>query len=252
MKTAAIIQARMTSTRLPGKVMKELVGKPMLAHIIERLNYSKKLDDVIIAMTANQRDDVINELAKKMNVNVFRGSEEDVLDRYYQTAKKYNVDIIVRITSDCSVIDPEVVDGAIGLFNKNQPGVDYVSNGIERTFPRGLDVEVFPFSVLEVAHKKAKKQYQREHVTPYIYQNAEPLEKINPKFRILQYKNPIDYSRYRLTVDTTEDFEVIKRIYEALYKEGQIFLLKDIIKFLEEHPEIAEINKEVKQKKLNE
>jgi Cytidylyltransferase. len=180
-----------------------------------------------------------------LDIQYFRGSENDVLSRYYYAAKENNADIIIRITSDCPVIDPKIIDNMIKTFIEiSKTGkIDYISNTIERTYPRGLDTEVFTFEALERAFIEADKSYQREHVTPYIYENPEI-------FKIEGFKNNIDYSSYRWTLDTIEDFKVIESIYKALYKENALFYMEDIIKFQKEHPEIAKINENVKQKEL--
>ncbi|MFU0781508.1 MAG: 3-deoxy-manno-octulosonate cytidylyltransferase [Thermoanaerobacterium thermosaccharolyticum] len=245
MKKVAIIQARMGSTRLPGKVMKIIMDKPVIGHVVNRVKASKEIDDIIIATTTKKEDDIIVEEAKKLNVKYFRGSEEDVLSRYYYAAKENNADIVIRITSDCPLIDPQIIDKIIKTFieTSKKEKIDYLSNTIERTYPRGLDVEVFNFETLEKAFKEADRPYQREHVTPYIYENHEI-------FKIKQIKNNIDYSNYRWTLDTIEDFKVIETIYENLYKENELFYMEDIIKFQKEHPEIAKINENIKQKEL--
>ncbi|HHV73352.1 MAG TPA: NTP transferase domain-containing protein [Thermoanaerobacterium sp.] len=245
MKKAAIIQARMGSTRLPGKVMKIIMGKPIIEHVVNRVKASKEIDDIIIATTTNKEDDIIIEKAKKLNVKYFRGSENDVLSRYYHAAKENNADIVIRITSDCPLIDPKIIDKIIRTFieTSKKEKIDYLSNTIERTYPRGLDVEVFNFETLEKVFKEADKSYQREHVTPYIYENPEI-------FKIKQIKDNVDYSNYRWTLDTIEDFKVIEIIYENLYKENELFYMEDILKFQKEHHEISKINENVKQKEL--
>lgn len=171
MKTAAIIQARMGSTRLPGKILKDLMGKTVLQHVIERVQQAKNIDEIIIATTTLAQDDVVADEALKCGANYFRGSENDVLARYYGAAKENNVDIVVRITSDCPLIDPFVTDEIIRYFKQDNM-YDIVTNAgsdlSKRTFPRGLDTEVFSFQSLERAYQQADKDYQHEHVTPYI------------------------------------------------------------------------------------
>lgn len=245
MKKVAIIQTRMGSTRLPGKVMKIIMDKPIIEHVVNRVKASKEIDDIIIATTTKKEDDIIVEEAQKLNVKYFRGSENDVLSRYYYAAKEVNADIVIRITSDCPLIDPQIIDKIIKLFieTSKKEKIDYLSNTIERTYPRGLDVEVFNFETLEKAFKEADRPYQREHVTPYIYENPEI-------FKIKQIKNNVDYSNYRWTLDTIEDFKVIKIIYKNSHKENELFYMEDILKFQEEHPEISKINEKVRQKEL--
>lgn len=245
MKKAAIIQTRMCSTRLPGKVMKIIMDKPIIEHVVNRVKASKEIDDIIIATTIKKEDDIILEEAKKLNVKYFRGSENDVLSRYYYAAKENNADVVIRITSDCPLVDPKIIDKMIKTFieTSKKEKIDYLSNTIERTYPRGLDVEVFNFETLEKAFQEANMPYQREHVTPYIYENLDV-------FKIKQFKNNVDYSDYRLTLDTIEDLKVIEMIYKDLYSGNKLFYMDDIIKYLGKHPEILELNKDIRQKEL--
>jgi len=244
MKIAAIIQARMGSTRLSGKVMKDLKGQTVLSHVIERVKQSKLIEDIIIATTVDDRDNVIESEAIKNSTKVFRGSEDDVLSRYYQAVKENNIDIIVRITSDCPVIDPYIIDEIIGFYLKGE--YDLVTNSGsdlgQRTYPRGLDTEVFSFEVLENAFINGKENYHREHVTPFIYENSN---------KIHYFKNEIDYSKYRWTLDTKEDFELITEIYNRLYKGKHDFYLNDIIELFEKEPNLFTINSHIEQKKIN-
>lgn len=238
-KVVAIIQARMGSTRLPGKVMKDLCGKTVLAHDIERVRQSKYIDEIVIATTKFKEDDIILKEVSKNGAKVYRGSENDVLSRYYEAAKENKADVIVRITSDCPLIDPFIVDE---VLNSNY---DLVTNaGVypeNRTYPRGLDVEVFSFDILKKSFQEAIEMYQREHVTPFIYENSK---------NIYYYKNNIDYSKYRWTLDTEEDYKLIEIIYKNLYKGKHDFYVEDISKLFDDMPELFEINKNVQQKKL--
>lgn len=242
-KVVAIIQARMGSTRLPGKVMKELCGRTILAHDIERVKQSKFIDEIVIATTKSKNDDVIVKETFKNEVKVYRGSEEDVLSRYYEASIENNVDIVVRITSDCPLIDPFVIDEIIKFYLEND--YDLVTNAgsdlSQRTYPRGLDTEVFSMDILKQAYENAKEKYQREHVTPYIYENSK---------KIYYYKNEEDYSKYRWTLDTEEDFELIKEVYKNLYKGEHDFYFKDILKLFKEKPELYDVNKHVVQKDI--
>ncbi|PIU55548.1 MAG: acylneuraminate cytidylyltransferase [Deltaproteobacteria bacterium CG07_land_8_20_14_0_80_38_7] len=210
-KIGAIIQARMTSTRLPGKVLMDIEGKPMLWHVVNRLKFSEKLDDIILAIPNTKKNNILEKFAKDNKVKYFRGSEEDVLSRYYKTAKKFKCDLIVRITSDCPLIDPQIVDLVIEKHLKLN--ADYTSNTLKRTFPRGLGVEVFNFKVLKKAQKEAKEDYQREHVTPYIYKNPEIF-----KIQNIKAERRLRYLEIRLTVDTKKDLRLIREIYKRLYK----------------------------------
>lgn len=244
MKTVAIIQARIGSTRLPGKILKVLMGKTVLQHVIERVQQAGSIDKIIIATTILDQDNPVVDEAVKCGVNYFRGSENDVLARYYLAAKNNNADIIVRITSDCPLIDPIVTDEIVNFY-KDKEVYDIVTNASgdlsKRTYPRGLDTEVFSFNALGKAYEQADKQHQREHVTPYIYEN-------NPM--IYYYKNKIDYSMYRWTLDTEEDFELIKEIYGYLYKGKHDFYLQDVINLFAIHPELTKINAHVEQKRF--
>ena len=208
-KTVAIIQARMGSTRLPGKVMKDLKGKPVLWHVIERVKQAKNIDQIIIATTIHKRDKIIHDKAMEWGIKAYKGSEEDVLARYFKAANKNDIDTVVRITSDCPLIDPQVIDEIVEYYTKNN--YTLVTNAgsdlNNRTYPRGLDIEVFSFKVLEKAYENAKEKYQREHVTPYIYENHED---------VFYYKNNQDLSNYRLTLDTKEDFESVSYTHLTL------------------------------------
>jgi len=240
-KIAAIIQARMTSIRLPGKVLINIEGKPMLWHIINRLRFSKKLDDIILAIPDTKKNNVLEEFAGKNNIKYFRGSEEDVLSRYYKAAKKFKVDVIVRITADCPLIDPRIVDLVIQKHLNSS--ADYTSNILQRTFPRGLDAEIFNLNVLKKSYNEAKENYRREHVTPYIYENQNIFKLQNIKAEG-KFKRP----DLRLTVDTKEDLQLIKKIYRRLYKPKEIFYGEEIIDLFKKHQQLTLINKNIKQK----
>ena len=246
-KVVCIIQARMGSTRLPEKVMKKIKGKSILFYVIERVKQTSLINQIVIATTTNKQDDVIVKEAERLNVKWFQGSEQDVLSRYYHAAKKNDADVIVRITSDCPLIDPQITDEIISYYLKND---DYslVTNAgpdIEkRTFPRGLDTEVFSFGVLEETFNNANERYQREHVTPFIYENPE-------KFKVFFIKAEGKLKRpdIRITLDTKQDFELISKIINHF--DTIDFNTEDVINFLENKPKLLEINKDVKQKSLN-
>ncbi|WP_346890174.1 glycosyltransferase family protein [Clostridium sp. UBA1056] len=243
MKVVCIIQARVGSSRLPGKVLKNICGKTVLEHDVRRLKLVTNIDEIVIATTVEPQDDKIVEEAKRLGVKCFRGSENDVLSRYYHAAMESNSDIVVRVTSDCPCIDHTIIDNMVRLFKENK--FDYINNTSERTFPRGYDVEVFTLQALEIAYKNATKDYEREHVTPYLYD-------CNNNFKCFTYKNNVDYSKYRITLDTEEDLKVIKEIYNELYKDEKYFLLEDVVNFLDSNPHIANINDDIEQKKLGE
>lgn len=242
LRVLAVIQARMGSTRLPGKVLADIAGMPMLWHVINRLEPSELIEKVVVATSKDTKDDAIEEFCKKYNFEFFRGSEEDVLDRYYKTAAFYNADIIVRITSDCPLIDYRVVDKVIKAFIENKVGA--ASNTAERTFPRGLDTEVISFGALKKCWEETKNPYQREHVTPYIYEKPD-------LFGLFSFKNDVDLSYLRWTVDEKDDMEFVKKVYEKLYRADKVFTMDDVLVLLKDNPSIAEINKSVKQKALS-
>ncbi len=244
-KITAIVQARIGSTRLPGKILKELSGKSVLWHVVNRLSHSKLCNKIVIATTTEPEDDVVENYCVENNFPYYRGSSENVLSRYYETAKVFGAEIIIRITSDCPLIDPEIIDKMLEQFLSEKSKIDYMSNVFPRMFPRGLDTEIFTCDALEISFNNAVNQNDLEHVTPYIYQHPE-------KFKIKNFANDKDLSFHRWTIDTTEDYELIKSIYNKLYESGKIFLLNDILKLFDEHPELIKINQNVKQKNLGE
>lgn len=246
-KVAAIIQARLGSTRLPDKILKEISSKPMLWHVVDRLSHSKTIDEIIVATTNLPEDDQVQVFCEMNNILFYRGSSEDVLSRYYEAANKFKADFIIRITSDCPVIDPLIIDNMLEyFFEENQSSeLDYLSNVHPRTFPRGLDTEIFSFNSLTIAHNEAAQQFEREHVTPYIYNHPE-------KFRIKNFENEKDLSFHRWTVDTQKDFLLIDEIYKTLYTKNELFLFKDILNLFEERPDLININQNVQQKKIGE
>ncbi|MFJ8234649.1 cytidylyltransferase domain-containing protein [Ureibacillus sp. NPDC094379] len=243
MKVAAIIQARMGSTRLPGKILKNINGKTLLEYQLERVKRTKNIDQIIVATTIKENEQPIIELCEKIGIDYYRGSEDDVLSRYYETAKHYHVDVIVRLTSDCPLIDPKVIDKVVHCYLHNHSTFNYVSNTLERTYPRGLDTEVFSFEALTKAYHEAVLPRDREHVTAYFYSNPS-------LFKLLNVRNDQNFERYRWTVDTEEDFKLIKLIIRELYKFNELFSLEDVIKLLKIHPEWNEINAHIEQKKL--
>jgi spore coat polysaccharide biosynthesis protein SpsF len=243
MKVEIYVQARMRSTRLPGKVMKTILGKPLLGYLIERLKQVKEADAFAILTTTHPDDDVIESYCQQEGILCYRGPEKDVLTRYYQVAQERKPDAIVRITSDCPLIDPDIVDQVIQIYRKDYPHEDYVSNSLERTYPRGLDTEIFSFQALEEAFKKAIKEEEREHVTLYIYQHPE-------QFRLKNVSNSTFLSEYRWTVDTSEDFTLIRLILENLYPIHPSFRLKDVLCLLQKNPEWNKINAHIQQKQI--
>lgn len=236
MRVVAIVQARMGSTRFPCKVMKKILGKAVLIYDIDRIKKMKTICKIVVATTDLKKDDLIAKTIKKYdtNIGVYRGNECDVLDRYYKAAKKFNANIIVRITSDCPLIDPRISDLVVKTFMENS--CDYCCNNMPRTFPHGLDTEVFSFEALERAWKEAKTPYEREHVTPYIRENPD-------KFKIINTKNNVDLSQLRWTLDYPEDLEFIAEIYKRLYPSKEIFYMEEVLDVLSKEPWLIEINK---------
>lgn len=237
MNIAAIIQARTGSTRFPNKVFATLSGKPLIAHIFERISYSKKINQFVLATTTNANDDALEAWAKQNDISCFRGSEDDVLNRYYEAAKFCKADIVVRITADDPFKDYEVIDEVIELLLNNQ--LDFAYNNNPPSFPEGLDTEVFTFKALQQANENAQSSFEREHVTQYFYKNPTLF-----KCQNLSYKENISYLRW--TLDTETDYEMVQQVYQHLYNEKQVFLMKDILSLLEKYPAIATINQNVK------
>lgn len=235
MKIVAIIQARMGSTRLPGKMMKLILGKPIVEYVFDRIQPSKLVNGFWLATTTEPVDDVLATWAESNKVSCFRGSVNDVLDRYYQTAQLAKADVVVRITGDCPLADFEVIDRVINDYVSNYPAFDYVCNGQPPTFPDGLDVEVFSFKALEKAWQEAHLASEREHVTPFIWKQPE-------LFKIGNISNDSDLSSVRWTLDTEEDFKLISLIVTEMQKEKTYPHFKKILEIFYEHPEWKAIN----------
>ncbi len=238
LKVLTVVQARMGSTRLPGKVILPLAGQPLLLRMYERINASKQSGKIVIAITEEKIDDKLEKLCKENNILCFRGHPNDLLDRHYKAAIEFNADVVVKIPSDCPMIDPDVIDKVIMYYINNQDKYDFVSNLHPATYPDGNDVEVMSFSALGISWENAKKNYEREHTTPYIWENPE-------KFKIgnVEWESGLDYSMtYRFTIDYEEDYELIKAVYEELYQIKKIFKLNDILTLLGSKPELKKIN----------
>ncbi|MFD1446454.1 cytidylyltransferase domain-containing protein [Oceanobacillus profundus] len=233
----AILQARMSSSRLPGKVLKPLAGKPMLLQQINRINKSKFIDKLIVATTIEAIDDAVVTMCKENNILYYRGSLENVLERYYQIAKIYNPKNIIRLTGDCPLLDAEIIDHVIEC-HLNQEN-DYTSNTIDPTFPDGLDTEVFTWKTLETIFHKANRPSLKEHVTLYIHENP-------ACFKVENIINEENLSNHRWTVDESEDYELVYRIYEALFPKNPNFTFHDILKFLSENKELQRLNEGIK------
>ena len=235
MRIVCIIQARISSSRLPAKILLPGYNKPLLFHLIERVSRSKKIDKIVIATSQNPLDDLLYDLCVIKGINVFRGSLNNLLERYYKCAKKFEADHIVRITSDCPLIDPKIIDEVISNYLSFKD-LDYMSNIHPPSYPDGFDIEVFRFEALRKAYRNAKKNFEREHVTPYIWDNLK-------KFKIKNYssiKHKDLYDKYRLTLDYKEDFYVIWNIYQKLYPKKKNFDLYDIIKFIKRNSKILQ------------
>ena len=243
-KNSIIVQARMTSTRLPGKVLTEICRKPLISYVLERLKRCRKTTEIILAIPDTKGNDVLEEYARKHELRYFRGSENDVLSRYYYAAKEFRVENIVRVTADCPFVDPRIVDLLVDTFIDKK--VDYAAVGIEGNFPRGLDAEMFGFETLERVNFEAHRDYEREHVTPHIYENPDLF-----KVLFLEASGKLRKPDLRLTVDTAEDLKLAREILERFVDRG-MFYAEDVIDLLEADPGLASINASVKQKKLGE
>jgi len=247
MRIAAVIQAKVSSSRLPRKVLKELPygsGITVLEQVIRRVKRCKKLSGVIVATTTEKEDDELVSVAQRGGAKHFRGSKEDVLSRYYSASKENDLDIIVRITSDCPCIDPEIVDSVVEKHLSTE--ADFTSNILNRTFPYGLDTEVLNFDTLEKAHLQAKQAFEREHVCPYIY-------KSNPQmFKISSVEAPerLHAPDIRITLDTEQDYALLCAVFDYLYSENEFFGTEDIIKLFRGKPWLKTINKNVAHKKI--
>ncbi len=238
MKIVAIVQARMGSTRLPNKVMKLIGGKPMIEILLERLARSKKINQIVLATSNNQKNDPLVEHVSKLGYQCYRGSEEDVLDRYYQAAKSVRADLVIRITGDCPLIDSDLVDELINSFESKK--VDYISNSNPPTYPDGLDAEIFTFKALEIASKDATSKFDREHVTAYIREAT--------SFTKASLSNADDLSGLRWTVDEPADFEVVSQIFEHFYP-NIFFSWTQVLKYQSESPQIFSLNNNLQRNK---
>jgi spore coat polysaccharide biosynthesis protein SpsF len=240
MRRVAIIQARTGSTRLPGKVLADIAGRPMLAHVISRVRRSAQIDDVVVATTDLRGDDPVAELARTEGAGVFRGSEQDVLARYAGAAREADAGVIVRLTADCPLVDSDVIDAVVSALSDG--AVDYASNVIERTFPRGLDVEAMFRDVLERVARLARSDSAREHVTHFILREQPSL------FRTRSVTHPEDNADLRWTVDEDADLEMIRAIYRELELATIARPYHDVVRWVRAHPAVAAINASVQQK----
>lgn len=232
----AIIQARCDSTRLKNKVLADVDGKPLIERIVSRVKQVEMIDRVVIATTTSTSDDYLVEWCQNKGIDCFRGSESNVLERYYECAKLYNANVVVRITADDPFKDPVIINHAINLLIENN--YDYVSNTIKPTFPEGIDVEVYRFKSLEAAFKNATLGSEKEHVTPYIWKN-------NNKFSLFNFVYKEDLSDLRWTIDYIEDLEFARAVYRKMRNKKEHFLMEDILCLLGEHPELSNIQKSI-------
>ncbi len=240
----AIIQARMSSTRLPGKVLKDIAGQAMLARVVVRTRRARSLSQVIVATTTDPADDAIFDYCRGHGFPVFRGNQFDVLDRYYQAARTFQSDIVVRLTADCPLMDPVEIDHVVGELQAS--AVDFAANRLpppwKRTYPIGLDIEACTFAALERAWNEAQLPYEREHVMPYFYDEE-------GRFKIRVVDHDPDYGSLRWTVDTPEDLEAVRRIYTA-FRGDDGFSWIEVLDLYQRHPELNEINRSVPAKTL--
>jgi spore coat polysaccharide biosynthesis protein SpsF len=242
MKTVAIIQARTGSTRLPGKVLQDLAGRSVLARVIDRVKRFQMIDDLIVATSTHGSDDAVVDESARNGLDTFRGSEADVLDRFVGAADYTSADVIVRLTADCPLLDPGVSDAIISLFIEADGGADYCSNKIPQSFPRGLDTEVFSRDALGKAAREAHQQYERVHVTAYMYRHPE-------RFNLLSVTSDEDRADWRWTIDTPDDLEFVREIYRRLDTNGNFGWL-DVVALLDDEPELMWINSHVRQKAI--
>jgi len=236
MKRVAVIQARMTSTRLPGKVMMDLEGRPMLAQQLRRVSRCRRIDEIVVATTVNRTDDVVEQLCKAEGVFCHRGSEDDVLSRFVAAAREQSADVVVRLTGDCPLADPGVIDAVVEALTECPEGCDYASNVIERTYPRGLDTEAMFRDTLERVDRLASSSSAREHVTPFIYSERPEL------FLRRSVRHTSDHSSLRWTVDTAADLEVVRAFYQALDLNHHVRSFDEIVAYALSHPELAAKN----------
>ncbi len=241
-RVVAIIQAHMASTRLPGKVLMDIVGRTMLARTVERTRRAERLDEVVVATTTAPADDAIVAECGRLGVPAFRGSEEDVLDRHCRAARAHCADAVARVTSDCPLIDPGLIDRVVGAFLEKRP--DYAGNSLRPAYPVGLGVGVASMAALEMAWREARERHERVHVMPYLYGHPE-------RFTLLSVEGEEDLSGHRWTVDTAEDLAFVRAVYERLGSDGR-FGWRDVLALVEREPRLAELNRHVRQKTLRE
>jgi spore coat polysaccharide biosynthesis protein SpsF len=244
MKTVAIVQGRMASSRLPGKILQDIAGKPMLAWVVDQARKAHSVDEVLVATTIDPSDDPVEEFCRQHEIGCYRGSMHDVLDRFYQAARQAGADVVVRFTADCPLLDPRLVDEVLAEFLRS--GADFAANRLPppftRTYPIGLDTEVASFAALERAWKEATARHDREHVMPYLYE-------VDGRFKVARLEYPQDYGTMRWTVDTPQDLELIRQVAARL-KDRPDFTWLDVVAIFEREPELAEINASVQHRTM--
>jgi spore coat polysaccharide biosynthesis protein SpsF len=238
MRIIATIEARMTSTRLPGKVMLPVLGKPILYYLVERLKKVPSIDDIVLATTTNDTDNILVDFAKKENIKCFRGSEDDVMLRVVEAAISENADVVVEITGDCPIIDPQIVEQTILMYKANN--VDYVSNGHIRSFPDGMDTQVFSVDILKKSLSMTNNLLDHEHVTLHIRNNPELFSRIN-----IVAPPELEWPELGLTLDEEDDFNLIKLIIEHFNSKNPFFGCLDVVTFLKNRPDLVKINSNV-------
>lgn len=238
MKIITIVQARTGSSRLPKKVIMPLAGKPLILRMLERVRKSGLAGDIVLAVTQDSTDDTLANIGEKGGYKIYRGSTSDLLDRHYKAGLHYGAEAIVKIPSDCPLIDPDIITRVISKFISDKERYDYVSNLHPATYPDGNDVEIIRMEALEIAWNKAIKNFEREHTTPYLWENPELF-----KIGNVEWETGLDYSMtHRWTIDYPEDYLFIKEIYDSLYNSNHYFGLNDILNHIKTHPGIKEIN----------
>lgn len=229
----AIIQARQSSSRLPNKVLKNICNKPMIVHLLERVRESKNIDKIVLATSVENSDDLLAKVCLDHGFDVYRGSLDDVLERYYNAAQLYRASDIIRITGDCPLVCPKLIDEMITFYSSKN--IDYLGNSIDATYPDGLDVEIFSYESLKTMRIEATRKSEREHVTSYIHNNPS-------MFNTCEYKGEIDLSHMRWTVDEQEDFDFVNKIYSNLYPIKKNFSTEDVLRYIKDNPNISDIN----------
>ncbi len=268
LRILVIIQARMSSKRLPGKVLLDIGGEPMLVRVVERARQAKTIDGIVIATTVDALDDAIESLCQERGYDCYRGSLQDVLDRYYQAALSFKADVIVRLTADCPIIDGQVIDETVNAFLGRPAGkthpfrghfkdipYDFAANRLPppwvRTYPIGLDTEVCTFPALEMAWKEASQPHHREHVMPFFYEDIKGSGDTAPRFRVKLVNHSPDYGNLRWTVDTQEDLDLVREVYRRFENRGD-FSWYEVLDLFEREPDLAKVNAAVRHKNYQE